>query len=104
LVPAFNDSIYEELFTNICPLFSSPNFPIMIVPTQVASLYILHSEDCQLACMFVACFIIGVGVNYIHITLVRCRNIFIFILCIILDLSNTVYISFQAGQEAKDDV
>jgi len=36
LVPAFNGPIYEGIFTNICPLFSSPTFPIMIVPTQAA--------------------------------------------------------------------
>jgi hypothetical protein len=52
----------------------------------------------------VACYSIGVRVNYIHRTQVRCRNIFFFILCIILDSSNTVYISFLAGWEANDDV
>ena len=33
---AFNGPIYKEIFTNISSLFPSPNFPIMIVPTQVA--------------------------------------------------------------------
>jgi hypothetical protein len=37
-------------------------------------------------------------------TPVRCRNIFVFVLCIILDISNTIYVSLQAGQEATDDV
>jgi len=36
MVPAFNGSIYEEIFGNICSLFRSPNFMIMFVPTQVA--------------------------------------------------------------------
>jgi len=31
-----NGPIYEGIFTNICSLFPSPNFPFMIVPTQVA--------------------------------------------------------------------
>ena len=30
MVPAFNGPIYEEIFTKICSLFPSPNFPIMI--------------------------------------------------------------------------
>jgi len=34
LVPAFNGPIYEGIFTNICSLFSSSNFPILIIPTQ----------------------------------------------------------------------
>jgi len=35
LDPAFNGPIYEGIFTKICSLFPSPNFPIMILPTQV---------------------------------------------------------------------
>jgi len=34
IVPAFNGPIYEGIFTNICSLFSSPNFQIMIIHTQ----------------------------------------------------------------------
>jgi len=30
----FNGPIYEGIFTNICSLFPSPNFPIIIAPTQ----------------------------------------------------------------------
>jgi len=47
---------------------------------------------------------VGVRVNYIHRTLVRCRYIFVFLLHIIPDSSNTVYISFPVGQEANDEV
>ena len=36
LVPVFNGPIYEGIYTNIWSLFSSPNFPNMIVPTQIA--------------------------------------------------------------------
>jgi len=36
MVPTFNGPVYEEKFTNICSLFPSPNFPIMIAPTQIA--------------------------------------------------------------------
>ena len=35
MVPAVNGPINKGIFTNICSLFPSPNFPIMIVPTQV---------------------------------------------------------------------
>ena len=52
----------------------------------------MRSGDCHLQCVFVACYSIGVRVKYIHRTEVSCRNIFMFILCIILDSSNTVYI------------
>jgi hypothetical protein len=31
-----NGLIYEGIFTNICSFFPTTNFPIMIVPTQVA--------------------------------------------------------------------
>ena len=33
---SFYGPIYERIFANICPLFPIPNFPIMIVPSQVA--------------------------------------------------------------------
>ena len=36
MVPVPNYPIYKRIFTNICSLFPSPNFLIMIVPTQVA--------------------------------------------------------------------
>ena len=36
MLPAFNGLIYEGTFTNICSLFPSPNFTIMIFTTQVA--------------------------------------------------------------------
>ena len=36
---AFNGPIYEGIFTNFCSLFSSPNFPIMIILIQVAWFY-----------------------------------------------------------------
>jgi len=36
LIPTLNGPIYEGKFTNFCPLFPSPNFPIMIVPTMTA--------------------------------------------------------------------
>jgi hypothetical protein len=32
----FYAPIYEGIITNICSLFLSPNFPIMIFPSQVA--------------------------------------------------------------------
>jgi hypothetical protein len=35
-VPAFYGPIYEGIYTNIWSLFPSPNFPIMIVPNQIA--------------------------------------------------------------------
>jgi len=34
--PAFNGPVYEGVFTNIFSLFPSPDFPIMIIPTQIA--------------------------------------------------------------------
>ena len=34
MVPTSNGPIYEGIFTNICSLFPSPNFLIMIAPTQ----------------------------------------------------------------------
>ena len=42
--PALNDPIYKVKFTNIFSLFSSPNFPIMIAPTQIAFQALLPSE------------------------------------------------------------
>jgi hypothetical protein len=33
---SFYGPVYEEIFTNICSLFPTPNFRIMIVPSQVA--------------------------------------------------------------------
>jgi hypothetical protein len=35
----FNNPIYDGIFINICSLFPSPNFPIVIVPTKVAWIY-----------------------------------------------------------------
>ena len=45
-----------------------------------------------------------ITLQYIHRTLIRCRNIFVFVLCMILDSSNTVQISFPAGQKASNVV
>jgi hypothetical protein len=36
LVPALNGPVYEGIFTNICSLFPSPDFFIVITPTQVS--------------------------------------------------------------------
>jgi len=36
VVPAVNGPIYEGIFTIICSLFSSPNFPIMVVSAPIA--------------------------------------------------------------------
>ena len=33
---SFYGPIYERIFTKICSLFPSPNFPIMIATTQIA--------------------------------------------------------------------
>jgi hypothetical protein len=36
MVPAYNGPIYGGIYTNTWSLFPSPNFPIVIVPTQIA--------------------------------------------------------------------
>jgi len=59
LVTAFNGSIYEGVFTDICSLFPSPNFPIMVVPTQ-------HGFRSLSAVAFQACLPLH-GLKRVHI-------------------------------------